>query len=362
MPGPTIFVEDTVSLKGTPWLIGVVDRTNHDVDTHEPDPQRDYPVQIRKHADIPQAKFRIFLRNGIPPRGTVLVAWQTDSSTELIAEAHLNIVDRSIFVGDIVKRDANSPMSGTVIGTKLSVTIAPIRMWPEVDSIRSHGSYEKLVGDDTHGIPRSFIPAEELETLRQFPVGALIIHKDWIGRIDDAFDEVTLRLSNGTVVIVENPDELEPVDPRLARHEVGDYVGTKKGNLRRGRWIFGAFNPNVEPGGVVIAVRTVSITVQWLTRRMGGPTVPGQLTSEPPFELGLDELESGRVKVYDNMKKPLADAPAISSSLSVTAPDLTAGQRVRFKDLAGACVRYAPYIKKRPRTETLGYDTNVFTV
>ncbi|KAK8157915.1 hypothetical protein IWX90DRAFT_421976 [Phyllosticta citrichinensis] len=362
MPGPTIFVEDTVSLKGTPWLIGVVDRTNHDVDTHEPDPQRDYPVQIRKHAEIPQPKFRAFMKNGIPPRGTALVAWQTDSSTELIAEAHLSIVDRSIFVGDIVKRDANSPMSGTVIGTKLTVTIAPIRMWPEVDSIRSHGSYEKLVGDDTHGIPRSLIPAEELETLRQFPVGALIIHNDWIGRLDDAFDEVTLRLSNGTVVIVENPDELEPIDPRLARHEVGDYVGTKKGNLRRGRWIFGAFNPNVEPGGVVIAVRTVSINVQWLTRRMGGPTVPGQLASEPPFELGLDELESGRVKVYDNMKKPPADAPAISSSLSVTAPDLTAGQRVRFKDLAGACVKYAPHIKKRPRTETLGYDTNVFTV
>ncbi|KAK7539159.1 hypothetical protein IWX49DRAFT_579148 [Phyllosticta citricarpa] len=362
MPGPMIFVEDTVCLKSTPWLIGVVDRTNHDVDTHEIDPQRDYPVKIRKHEDIPQTTFKTFMKNGIPPRGTVLVAWQTDSSTELISEALVNIVDRSIFVGDVVKRDANSPMSGTVIGTRLSVTIAPIRMWPEVDSIRSHSSYESLIGDDTHAILPSLVPAEEVEALRQYPAGALIIYNDWIGRIDDAYDEVTLRLSNGTVVVVENSDELDPVDPRLERHEVGDYVGAKKGNLRRGRWIFGAFNPNVEPGGVVIAVRTVSITVQWLTRRLGGPTVPGQLPSEPPFELRVDELESGRVKVYDNMRKPPANAPIMSSSLSVTAPDLTAGQRVRFKDLAGACVKYAPFVKRRPRTETLGYDTNVFTV
>ncbi|KAL1388876.1 hypothetical protein HDK64DRAFT_337601 [Phyllosticta capitalensis] len=361
MPGSTIFVEDTVSLKGTPWLIGVVDRTNQDVDTHEPDPQRDYPVQIRKHADIPQAKFMTFMKNGIPPRGTVLVAWQTDSSTELISETQLNIVDRAVFIGDIVKRDVNSPMSGTVIGTKLSVTIAPIRMWPEVESIRSHGSYERLIGDDTHGIPRSLVPAEELEVFRQHPIGALIIYKDWIGRIDDAYDEVTLRLSNGTVVAVENSEELEPVDPRLERHEVGDYVSTKKGNLRRGRWIFGAFTPNVEPGGVVIAVRTVSISVQWLCRRMGGPAVPGSSSSEPPFELGLDEIEK-EVKVYDNMKKPLPTLSPLSTTISETSPDLTAGQRVRFKDLAGACVKYAPHIKKRPRTETLGYDTNVFTV
>ncbi|KKY18271.1 putative ubiquitin conjugating [Diplodia seriata] len=229
MPAHTICVEDTVHLKAKQWLIGVVD----------------------------------------PPRRTVLVSWQTDFTTELVPEEELELVDRNFFVGDVVKRDANSPMSGTVIGTKLAVTIAPIRMWPEVDAIRAH-SYEKLIGDDTTHAPRSLIPAEELETIRQYPEGALIIYDDWVGRIDDAYDEIALRLSNGTVVVPESSDELTPVDPRLERHEVGDYVKTKKGNLRRGR--------------------------------------------------------------------------------------------VRFKDLTGACVKYAPYVKKRPRVETLGYDTNIYTV
>ncbi|GME33201.1 Ubiquitin-conjugating enzyme E2 [Neofusicoccum parvum] len=361
-----ICVEDTVHLKTRQSLIGVVDRTNHDVDTHEPDPQRDYSLPIEKHRQIPTGKFEAFLRNGIPPRGTVLVSWQTDFTTELVPDSELELVDRTFFVGDVVKRDANSPMSGTVIGTKLQVSIAPIRMWPEVESIRVHGSYEKLIGDDTSSSPRSMIPAEELETIRQYPEGALIIYDSWIGRIDDAYDEIVLRLSNGTVVVPENSDELIPVDPRLERHEVGDYVKTKKGNLRRGRWIFGAFSPNVEPGGVVVDVRTTSVTVQWLSRRLGGPpTMPGSYPSEPPIELGTDELESGKVVVYDNMKKPPTPTttPASSSTVATRAsPELTPGQRVRFKDLTGACVKYAPYVKKRPRTETLGYDTNIYTV
>lgn len=351
-------------LKSKQWLIGVVDRTNHDVDTHEPDPQREYSLEIQKHASVQRGKFEAFLRNGIPPRGTVLVSWQTDFTTELVPESELALVDRNFFVGDVVKRDANSPMSGTVIGTKLEVTIAPIRMWPEVESIRSHVSYEKLIGDDTTNAPRSMIPAEELETIRQYPEGALIIYDNWIGRIDDAYDEITLRLSNGTVVVPENSDELTPIDPRLERHEIGDYVKVKKGNLRRGRWVFGAFNPNVEPGGVVIDVRTTSISVQWLSRRLGGPpAMPGSFPSEPPIELGVDELESGKVTVYDNMKKPASSSTSPSSTAAIrSSPELTPGQRVRFKDLTGACVKYAPYVKKRPRTETLGYDTNIFTV
>ncbi|KAL1650804.1 hypothetical protein SLS58_000923 [Diplodia intermedia] len=358
-----ICVEDTVHLKAKQWLIGVVDRTNHDVDTHEPDPQRDYNLQIVKHRSIPSGKFEAFMRNGIPPRRTVLVSWQTDFTTELVPEEELELVDRNFFVGDVVKRDANSPMSGTVIGTKLAVTIAPIRMWPEVDAIRAH-SYEKLIGDDTTHAPRSLIPAEELETIRQYPEGALIIYDNWVGRIEDAYDEIALRLSNGTVVVPESSDELTPVDPRLERHEVGDYVKTKKGNLRRGRWVFGAFNPNVEPGGVVIDVRTTSVTVQWLSRRLGGPpAMPGSYPSEPSMELGLDELENGKVVIYDNMKKPSAPTPASSTTVAIRAsPELTPGQRVRFKDLTGACVKYAPYVKKRPRVETLGYDTNIYTV
>ncbi|KAF2138568.1 uncharacterized protein K452DRAFT_256175 [Aplosporella prunicola CBS 121167] len=361
MAEPTqLCVEDTCRLRTKKWLIGVVDRTFHDVDSHEPDPQREYNLKIERHKDVSEADFERFLRSGIPPQGTVLVSWQTDFTTELLPTAELEILDRSFFVGDVVKRSARSHMSGTVIGTRLECSVAPVRMWPSVEDIRASQAYHTQVGDDTGRILAD-VPAEEIDTVRQYPEGCLVIYDNWIGRVDDTYDEVSVRLSNGTVVVVENEDELVPVDPRLERHEIGDFVRTKKGNLRRGRWLFGAFSPNVEPNGVVVDVRTVSISVAWLSRRLGGPAaMPGAFPSEPPAELGLDELDSGRVHVYDNMRRPPQGAPAQAASVSRTSRDLTAGQRVRFNDLAGACVKYN-YTKKQ-RTETLGFDTNVFTV
>ncbi|TKA81090.1 hypothetical protein B0A55_02527, partial [Friedmanniomyces simplex] len=76
-----LHTEDIVSKKTDTSLLGVVERTHADVDTHEPSPQRYEPRPIKRHPDVQRASFRKFLKDGVPPKDTVLVRWQ---KTELI--------------------------------------------------------------------------------------------------------------------------------------------------------------------------------------------------------------------------------------------------------------------------------------
>ncbi|OCK81947.1 hypothetical protein K432DRAFT_403334 [Lepidopterella palustris CBS 459.81] len=359
----TFCVEDTCGLKDDKYMVGVVDRTFADVDSHEPLPQRDYTDDIQKHNDVPRAHYQKFLKTGVPPRGTVLVSWQTEFKTELIPESKLELLDRALFVGDVVKRNAQSPMSGTVIGTKATCTLFP------ATAIVGNQIPESITED----INVRGVPADELLNVHEYQEAALVAYQSWIGRIEDVYDEVTVRLSNGSVVVVENPDELDPDDPLVDRLSVGDSVKTKKGNLRRGRWKFGAFNPNEKPHGTVVETRTTNITVRWLGRKLG----EGQSSStvEPPMEIGMDLLDSGDVYVYDTTKNP-AHSPGTTSNAkdkSYHIADITVGDRVRFKDLTGACVKYdgtrtlpnglpQGKVERIPRTDTQGYDMNVFLV
>lgn len=39
--------------------------TQHQVDTHETDPARDYSIKIEAHKDVPDSQFSEFLKSGI---------------------------------------------------------------------------------------------------------------------------------------------------------------------------------------------------------------------------------------------------------------------------------------------------------
>jgi len=357
----TFCVEDTCGLKSDRYMIGVIDRTFGDVDSHEPLPQRDYGDDIQKHDDIPRAQFLKFTKSGIPPRGTVLVSWQTEFKTELVPESELELLDRALFVGDAVKKDARSPMSGTVIGTKAICTLFPA------------GAFDGNPEQITRDVNVRGVPADELRNVHEYNEGALVVYDNWVGRIEDVYDEISVRLSNGSVVVVENWDELDPDDPLVDRLSIGDTVKTKKGNLRRGRWKYGAFNPNIRPHGTVVDTRTTNINVRWLGRRIG--VVAGSPLAEPPMELNLDVLESGNLYVYDTTRGPAKSALVASKNeeRSYHIADVTVGDRVRFKDLTAACVKYdgtrtlpnglpQGKVERIPRTETQGYDMNVYLI
>ncbi|KAH7130196.1 hypothetical protein B0J11DRAFT_482550 [Dendryphion nanum] len=355
-------VEDTVGLPGDKIQVGIVDRSFGDVDSHEPRPQRDYGETIERHQDVPEPQFNKFLRTGIPPRGTVLVSWQSPIRTELIPEACLELLDRALYVGDVVKRNTQSSMSGTVIGTKPICTLfpaAPFNLGPVNQTIMEEFSIRD-------------VPAEELFNVHEFVEGALVLYEDWVGRVEHVYDDVAIKLSNNSVVVVENAEEeLDPDDPAIERLSVGDTVSTKKHNLRRGRWKYGAYDANVRPRGIVVETRTVSITVHWLARRFGASAH----THEPPSDLTTDHLQSPAFRIYDASGNAASTLPLSSNGVDriYHVADVTVADRVRFKDLTAAAVKYdgahssqdgrpQGRLTRVPRTETLGYDLNAFIV
>jgi ubiquitin-conjugating enzyme E2 O len=357
-------VEDTVGLKDDKYSVGVVDRSFTDVDTHEPRPQRDYGEDIERHTDIALAEFHKFMRTGIPPRGTVLVSWQTQLKTELIPESQLQLLDRALYVGDVVKRRAEDHMSGTVIGTKAVCTLFPATQF-------QGGQITQATTDD---LSIRNIPANELLNVHEYVEGAIVVYGDWVGRIENVYDEVAIRLSNNSVVVVENPAELEHDEITVERLSVGDTVRTKKGNLRRGLWRYGAFDPNIKPEGMVVETRPIEIDVQWLARSIGAQDTQ-YAVEEPPANLGRDEFESPSFYRYDASAGAASTLPLLSNGTERTyhVTDVAVGDRVRFKDLSGAAVKYdgthtlpnghpQGKVSRLPRTETLGYDMNVFLV
>ncbi|KAJ4299335.1 hypothetical protein N0V90_004580 [Kalmusia sp. IMI 367209] len=359
-PADVVFcVEDTVGLKGDRFSVGVVDRSFGDVDSHAPRPQRDYGEDIERHQDISGEDFDKFMWTGIPPKGTVLVSWQTKLKTELIPEANLMLLDRALYVGDVVKRTFKDPMSGTVIGTRAVCTLFPAAMF-------NSAALAQAVTED-HSI--RVVPAEELINVHEYVEGALVVYGDWVGRIQHVFDEVAVKLSNNSVVVVEDAEELVFEDFMLDRLSVGDTVRTKKGNLRRGVWRYGAFDPNIRPEGVVVETRPVFIDVHWLAGRFD------TLHAEPASRLSRDEMEDPSFRVYDASASTETSLPLSGdgSDRSFHVTDVAVGDRVRFKDIAGAAMKYdgstslpngypRGKLTRIPRTETLGYDMNVYHV
>lgn len=337
-----LYVEDTVvdasrHVSG----VGIVERTHEDVDGHAPYPQGDYGgFQIVNADGVSPAQLRQFLRDGIPPKGTVLVRWQTIPAVELTLLSNVRLLDRALLTGDVVKRNAKSTVSGTV--TKVCM-----------DCVLLHTIYHKVSADHPSIPPAHVVrnvPSRDLMLSARYTDGMAVVYEDWVGRISHIEKEATVRLNNGTVVVVEEPADLE-TDAGLDDVEVGDTFVTKKGTLRRGRWVFGAFDANAEPVGQVVEMRPTSLEVIWLAAK------PGSSKPPPSSILDLDVLQSNAIKAYD-FTRPDTGGTTYSS------PDYGAGDLVRWRDPAAAKLKYQDLgvLVSVPRTATLGYDINTFNV
>lgn len=234
----TFCVEDMCTLKDDPQQMGVVDRTTSDVDTHEPHPENTYD-KLECHNDIAAKDFQKFKKTGIPPQDTVVVQWHTKPIAELIPTKLLSLYDRALLVGDIVKRHTQDSMSGTVVQTDVKCTLLSATFKEnipnaDIEAVEAFAT-ARLSRNDSY---LTGVPAEELKLAQEYTEGDLVIYQEWIGRIEMVPYIVALKLSNGSVVEVENTDELETFPQQdQDGFEIGDLVKTKKGNLRRGRWI-----------------------------------------------------------------------------------------------------------------------------
>ncbi|GAB7337808.1 hypothetical protein MBLNU457_4216t3 [Dothideomycetes sp. NU457] len=368
-PDRLFFLDDVCVLKDDSATVAIVERSHNDVDTHDSFPSHYASSLIDRHHRVPKPAFKRFCRDGIPPKDTVLVSWADPSKSQMVVpEKELHLVDRPLLNGDLVKKSTDSHMSGTVLRSIKKCDLKSVGLVREKATGRTlHANWYTLNRDRQSpfdiipGNTLRDIPASELQYVQQYNEADMILYKNWIGRIRELSDEVTIRLLDGGVVVVKNELDLDPYDPVVSeRFNIGDLVTTRKANLRTGRWVYGKYSPNTQPVGSVVDVRTVEVEVDWLECKIGSSN------DEPPQFLGLDELDSGDVKLYDRTSRA-STPPDNQSTFSTTDIELVHGVRVKFRDLTDACTRYDGSdehgrIDRVDRKDTLGYDMNAFVV
>ena len=428
------FDDDTCIFKADSAIIGTIERTWSDVEFSSFD-----SLDCYIHKDLPLKVGRGWLDDKKLPPGYVIITFGQDLNGYcLVAEDSLQLIDRAFVAGDVIKKRLSDQQSGTVLNTSLICSLQPLcsandfmrRQYPPSQRhTPSHGPHapkrakrrastpdRKLV----HGFPSLDnsesnalaplntivppllrVPASELKISDDYREGDTLIYKGWIGQVTTVYDEVTVRLSNGSVVVVENAQELEepfwipgtssyelvqrldragyyqyhPQDCDRTKQLIpaepcypGQHVQTKKGNLRCGRWKFGAYDPTIVPKGIVVEVRTVNIKVRWVCPI----TSHGPTPISPLALLAPEELEIGEVIVYDRNKVP--KKPIVNTFANASfSPDTGFGHRVRFKDPSGAAAKYGPpsaaaaskstpVFNRIPRAATQGFDMNVLQI
>lgn len=364
----TLCTEDLVFRKnGDAQDVATVDRTNTDVDTHVPHPERHEVEPILTNDSVPAAALKKFKIDGVPPQGTVYVRWVYKDRAELIAESELELLHRSLFIGDIVTRRAEDVMSGVVLNVHTNCSLRPMgravvnaNNGTLLSLLPFSDSGDELVRVEDRPPPLQDIPASELMYEESPSEDDLVIFKGWVGRVLTMTTALTIRLTDNSVVeVADDLCELLSDHPDVPR--VGDIVKTKKGNLRTGLWKFGQYNPNTPPIGSVVSTRATTIEVAWLQARLVG----ARASPEPPRVLERAELESESFHVYDRSRRPSTSSPELTVSNSEIETSISL--RVRFRDLAAAEAKYTGSthhgkVARIPRQETLGYDMNVYEI
>ena len=401
------FLEDLVAFKADPSILGTIEYTWTDPIQHDfEDSETCY-----LHKELPSEVRMAWMRERRLLPGFVIVEFMNACDGFcLVSEQSLRLVDHSLAVGDVVKRKPSDFQSGIVISTAIQCTLEPrcsLKDFQKVVDLNKISKFPNLKNTcmQCRKMPAADLllaaPASELSSWEHYAVEDYVLYKDWIGQILGVSNDVTIRLTNGSVVTVEDPQSLDApcfyegsssshfvhrlrqmdfksLHSRASRGNVqsrslngscypGQLVHTKKANLRLGRWLFGAYDPNIEPYGLVVDSPCMEMEVEWLF-----PNIFRERESHfaPPTLLNTDDINSGEILVYDRTKRPME---CLSPQLkgSSYGPDIAYGHLVRFKDPARAALKYsrkaqgpssqAPF-NRIPRVATQGFDMNVFVV
>ena len=247
----------------------------------------------------------------------------------------------------------------------------------------------------------------------------LICYKNWFGQVEEADIDVVLQLENGDIVVLSNPEDLHiPVPetdkplvslPELdnirrpdllgafqgwsavlpAEHpDSGTFCVTSRNTLKEGRWLRGAYQPTLKPQGIILDVIPRRLHVMWITRNpfVLKPKLDSRLPPRKvsPF-MNLDTYTSRTdlVKRQDLTVIDLQSQPSVpklagestqqaaSNATSSTRSsggmlDLRVGDEVRFRDTAGAAVKYKDATKgtfhRIAPAQCSGWDLNVLKV
>ena len=397
------FIDDTVALEEDPSILGTVDFT-----------WRDFGEELSKgfdecylHKDLPASVQNAWADEGILLQGYVIIEFVNERDGFcLVSETALRLIDRGLAVGDVVKRTGSETQTGTVVSTSIQCALRPLY---DCTHWASHAAADvprppQQTKDEGNGpveiptiVPLLEVPASELTHWNDYREEDFVIYKDWFGQIRSILDSVTLRLTNGSVVTVKDPLDLAEPDvyrqyqgnslvdrlarlnycrvnspaagsdpPEIDHLHLGQIVQCRKANLRLGNWKFGRYDPNVVPRGVIVEVRCVQLEVDWIV-----PNVfqGREASAMPPILIDVDDLRTDELIVYDRSRRSDKTLSSQLPSASYS-PDTGFGSLVRFKDPAGAAVKYSkspehphsPSFNRISRMATQGFDMNVLQV
>jgi ubiquitin-conjugating enzyme E2 O len=298
-----------------------------------------------------------------------------------------------------VKRHPKDTVSGTVISTFSKYTLQPVayRLADRSTGERGQLKFTAKPPDsessdqrrEHDGLPPllSDIAAEELRDCDEFCEGDYIIYRQKLGIIQQVDRDAVLMLPNHTAVTPLNPYALElPLSlgskpivslPNSNSNELfrpvssgpggsdlsvpsetlvpGQYVRTTQKNLRRGSWISGNLSIDSPAEGYIVATPPVDVHVDWLCSNIFSVGLP---FIGPTSEVIRASTLHGHATTYDSGKIPASSSQQEQIKMRSA---FTVGDRVRFRDPAGAAVKY-PQFDRIPKEQTFDYDLNVFKV
>ncbi|CRG92579.1 ubiquitin-conjugating enzyme E2 O [Talaromyces islandicus] len=382
------YLDDICALKSNRSMVGTIDRTFYDIESHG---------SLAEHAliiapvPVPEDKLSHFMISGMPPKGFVFVDWnERNQGCSLVSEDDVELIGRNLDIGNLVKRDQNDTMCGTVISVSPKYTLQPItyrvvdprsgeRGPVRFSRKRSNGlDGTRSQREDTTGPALlTNIDPDDLRISPDYAVGDFILYQEKVGVIRAVSRDIVVMLSNQTVVEVYDSSLIRMplnvnhnnivdarTDPPVAPWEWGQYipnnspipghlVHTCPMNLVRGRWIYGQFSGNHLEGNI-LATPITEVHVDWICSNV---FAVGQ------SEIGSDDgilkrSDLQHAKIYDRLKVPRT---AFEENRGHARSTLVAGDYVCFRDAAGAAVKY-PQFDHIPLSETFGYDTNVFSI
>ncbi|KAF8458544.1 hypothetical protein BDZ91DRAFT_852138 [Kalaharituber pfeilii] len=376
-----IFQDDTIALKSNPQIIGVATMTWHE---HDEGSFEDTDEVVAGENVTDAAMESFMLTGGQPPQHHLVFQPASPAySLQLVRECDVVLLDRAFAFGNVVKRSPMDAISGTVINVDLNANI--VHCFIENDQragLEEQGSNAAVPSSNFSGGVGSVrdVPDDELRLATEWDEGAFVIWKNcWLGMIERIEYNVALKLSNGSVVIPEDCSSLEvPVGipgmepattkphsvPAPVMMTVGQQIVTKKGNLRKGKWIFGAYDPNVPPIGVVVDVQVAYMGINWCCQNIAVDEFVA--VSTPPTWLESNDLQN--LRPYKTSTRGLR-TPETGFGVANAA----VGDKVRFKNLDEAVKKYdgrsveegglgKGKVIKIPRAESLGFDVNTFIV
>ena len=226
--------EDLVELRSDARVKGVVHVTWSDLSDSDPAWNNEEILYV--HSSTPRKILRIWRKEQRLVPGYVIIEFMLPGDGFcLIQEDDLCLRDRHFFLGDIVQRHASDHQSGRVMSMSSHCTLQPVcspeeyaNAPPAASQGRSPSHAQNTGGSHLNSpemqetpqldqievlasrqLSEFTVSARDLRNLQDFQEGDRVIYGNAIGSVAEIQVEVTVRLANGSVVVVEDTGELD---------------------------------------------------------------------------------------------------------------------------------------------------------